>query len=360
MPIKIRTTRAQLMTTGLVNKLNNIGEKVNARSKESRALETELLSSTSNKEDTEARSQSGLSSKQMICSTEDRILQHEQLGLFETIPLSNKDVYPTLLARLPIFMPMSRSKQKEFLDDDNYLHFSTPFGSGLRSGPLLTTRDEDTLLALERLRSKQLHGQVENLPIKISKNLYNLDDSGKVRVDIVICTITMINEELGITDGGENYSDTLSSVRRLANTVIELTTNKKARYLGRCKEGGQFKLLDIRWREFDEGGLIFVQFSPVVTDWLTNEYTFMDWKTRKALGRNETAKALHRFLCTQPRSYKRNLNELAECIGLKDDNKRIRSRMSKACDALKKVGWLQDYAFEGTGRKVPYNLMTER
>ena len=166
------------MATGLVEKLNIIGEKVIARSEENRALESELSSLTYHKEETEAQSQSGLSSKQMICSTEDRILQNEQLGLFETIPLSNKDVYPTLLARLPIFMPMSRSKQKKFLDEDNYLHFSTPFGSGLRSGPLLTTRDEDTLLALERLRSKQLHGQVENLPIKISKNLYNLDDSG--------------------------------------------------------------------------------------------------------------------------------------------------------------------------------------
>ena len=349
------------MTTGFVEKLNSIGEKVIARSAENRALESELLSPESNTKENEARSQLGVTSKQMICSAEDKILLSEQLGLFETIPLSKKDVFPTLLARLPIFMPISRSKQKEYLDEDNYLHFSTPFGRGLRSGPLLTTRDEDTLLALERLRSKQIHGNIDNLPIKISNNLYNLDNRGKVRVDIVICTITMINEELGISDGGKNYNETLHSVRRLANTVIELTTNKKERYLSKCKEeGGQFKLLDVRWQEFDNEGFIFAQFSPVVTDWLSNEYTYMDWKTRKALGRNETAKALHRFLSTQPASYKRNLNELAECIGLKDEVRRIKPRMRSAVKALEKVGFLKDHEFIGNGRKTPVVLMTER
>lgn len=344
------------MATGLADKLNKLGEKVNARSVEIKTIESELQIKKP-----ATRSQLGVTSKQMISSVEDGILTGEQLGLFEAIPLSKTDVFPTLLARLPIFMPMSRSKQKEIVDDDNYFHFETPFGNGLRSGPLLTTRDEDTLLALERLRYKQLHGDINKLPIKISSNLYNLDELGKVSVDIVICTITMINEELGITDGGDNYNETLLSVRRLANTVIELTTKKKERYLSKCKEeGGQFKLIDVRWRAFDDDGLIFAQFSPVVTDWLANEYTYMDKKTRKALGKNDTAKALLRFLSTQPKSYNRNMIELAGCIGLIEEKRRIKPRMLSGIKALVKVGWLKDFEFIGNGRTKPVVLYTER
>jgi hypothetical protein len=344
------------MATGLVEKLDKLGKKVSAKRAEVKIIESELHS-----QEADARPQLGTTSKQMISSVENGILTGEQLGLFETIPLSKTDVFPTLLARLPIFMPMSRQKQKELVDDDNYFHFTTPFGSGLRSGPLLTTRDEDTLLALERLRYKQLHGDIDKLPIKISSNLYNLDEKGKVHVDIVICTITMINEELDITDGGDNYNETLLSVRRLANTVIELTTKKKERYLSKCKEeGGQFKLLDVRWRAFDDDGLIFAQFSPVVTDWLANEYTYMDKKTRKALGKNDTAKALLRFLSTQPKSYNRNMIELAQCIGLMDDKRRIKPRMLNGVKALVRVGWLNHFEFIGNGRTKPVVLYTER
>jgi len=349
------------MPSVLKNQLKRLGEKISSKNLEVNTVTEEIKSNKSNHKEDDERSMLGKTSQQIISSTVENILLSEQMGLFETIALSKKDVFPTLLARLPIFMPISRSKQKKYLDKDNYLRFETPFGSGLRSGPLLTTRDEDTLMAMERLRSKQLHGSIENLPIKIPKSLYELDKNGHVYVDIVICTITMINEELEISDGGDNHNETLQSVRRLANTVIELTTNKKERYLSKCKEeGGQFKLVDVRWRLFDNDGLIFAQFSPVVTDWLTNEYTFMDWKTRKALGRNDTAKALMRFLSTQPRTYQRNMIELADCIGLKEEKRRIKPRMASAVKALIKVGWLKDYDFMGNGRTKPVVLMTER
>jgi len=302
----------------------------------------------------------GQTSTQLIKSTEENILLHEQLGLFDSIPLTNKDVFPTLLARIPVFMPVTRSKQKELLDEDNYLRFNTPFGSGTRSGPLLTIRDEDTMLALDRLRCKQLHGIGSNLPIKVSEQMYNMDDSGKLRVDIVICTITQINEELGLSDGGENYTETLNSVKRLDSTVIALTTNKQERYLGRCKEGGSFKLIDLRWKAYEEQGIVFVQFSPVVTEWLNNEFTYINWQVRKALGKDDKAKALHKFLSSQPNTYSRDMYEIANLIGIADEKRRIKTKLESAAKALIKVGWLQDYAFIGTGRKIPYKLHTVR
>lgn len=348
------------MSSKIMTKLKQRTEEAEKLIAKREVLETELLTSEIEQSTDDAKKPVCQNSRQMIHSAENNLLRNEQLGLFDTIPLTNKDVFPTLLARIPIFMPITRSKQKELLDEDNYLQFDTPFGSGVRSGPLLTLRDEDTLHALDRLRSKQLHGSGENLPIKVSENLYNHDTSGKLRVDIVICTITMINEELGLTDGGDNYRETLSSVRRLANTVIELTTRKKDRYLGCCKEGGQFKLLDVRWKAYEEQGIVFVQFSPVVTEWLSHEFTYINWQVRKALGRNDTAKALHRFLSTQPKSYSRNIYEIANIIGLRDEKRRIKTKLTTAVKALKKVGWLQDYDFEGTGRSVPYKLHTYR
>jgi len=323
-------------------------------------LEVELYSEKTDDVYLDEKQTLGLTSNQLIESTEKSLLVSEQLGLFDSISLTNKDVFPTLLARIPIFMPVTRSKQKELLDDDNYLHFETPFGSGTRSGPLLNIRDEDTMLALDRLRSKQLHGIGSNLPIHVPDQMYNMDESGKTRVDIVICTVTQINEELGLTDGGDNHTETLNSVRRLGNTVIELTTNKTERYLGRCKEGGQFKLLDVRWKEYDDNGILFIQFSPVVTEWLTHEFTYINWQVRKGLGRNDTAKALHRFLSSQPNSYSRNMNEVANLIGVRDEKRRIKTKLTNAAELLKKVGWLKDYAFIGTGRKVPYQLVTQR
>lgn len=350
----------------LDKKTRKILEKRNMEAKstieERKELEKELRPQIEAVTDTAVLKASGkgLTSSDLIKSTQENILQNEQLGLFDSIPLQPKDVFPTLLARLPIFLPVKRSRQKDLIDEDNYFHFNTPFGKGYRSGPYLTIRDEDTMLALDRLRCKQLHGPGNNLPIRVSEDLFAKDESGKVRVDIVICTITQINKELGLSDSGKNYKETLNSVRRLGNTKIELTTNKKDRYLGLYKEGGGFQLLDVRWKAYEDQGIVFVQFSPIVTQWLHKEFTFINWQVRKALGRNDKAKALHRFLSSQPKDYCRDLLETANLIGIQGEKRRIRTSIDKAASALKEVGWLEDYAIIGSGRSIPYKLHTIR
>ena len=121
-------------------------------------------------------------------------------GYFVSYPVSPQNEFPTLLARLPIFRPSQRMRQKALLNRDNALEFSTPFGSGKRHGPPLTTRDEDTLIAVTRLRSKRLYGPPHQLPIPLTDSASLRNEN--VGVHCVVCSVDQINKELGLTDGG--------------------------------------------------------------------------------------------------------------------------------------------------------------
>ena len=277
-------------------------------------------------------------------------------GFFVSYPLTPQNEFPTLLTRLPIFRPTKRLRQRNLLNRDNALEFSTPFGSGKRHGPPLTVRDEDTLIAITRLRSKRLYGRPEHLPIPIA-DVYAAAD-GSVGVHCVICSVDQINKELGLTDGGLNYRETLASVKRLGATTLELSLKRHERYLGAVETGRMLSLIHVQWEAYNQNGLLVILFPPVIARWLEQEYTYINWGVRLKL--DDLGKALHRFLSSQPKRYRGEVLKIAETIGYDGPNKNVKPRFRRSLEQLKGLGWIADYQFSGSGRSVPLALTITR
>ena len=287
----------------------------------------------------------------------DRSLERlEGEGFFVSYPLSPQNEFPTLLTRLPIFRPSKRLRQRNLLNRDNALEFSTPFGSGKRYGPPLTVRDEDTLIAITRLRSKRLYGCLERLPIQIA-DIYHAggDDVG---VHCVVCSVDQINKELGLTDGGLNYRETLASVKRIGATTLELNLKRHERYLGEVEMGRMLPLIHVQWEAYSQNGLLLILFPPVIARWLEQEYTYINWDIRLQL--DDLGKALHRFLSSQPKQYRAEVLKIAETIGYDGPTKNVKPRFRRSLEQLKGLGWLLHYAFTGSGRSIPLVLKTTR
>lgn len=298
-----------------------------------------------------------LAPTQLLETERRKLIEAEQLGLFTSVPIVPSSEYPTILTRLPIFRPTTKEKQKTLLDQDNALRFTTPFGHGKRWGPLLTITDEDTLMAVARIRSYRMRGLSHRLPIRVPE-IYGEDPDGNYTVHTVVCTLTQILKEKGITAAGDNYQATLESMKRLAATSLQIDVKRHERYFGPMERGTTIKLLDIVWSVWDKDGVLLIQFSPVVARWLETEYTWIDWDVRKRL--NDLGKALHRYLSAQPREHHSRLEKIASIIGYDGPRRNIKPRFRTALERMVALDWLEAYEFRGTGRKQPTVLLTWR
>jgi len=281
-------------------------------------------------------------------AVEAEMMRLEGQGLFAQFPIRTDNKFPTLLTRLPIFPPSQRVKQLQKAGVESAIEFGTPFGSGRRIGPMLTTKEEDVLIALLRLRDRRIWGRPESLPGNIP-DIYAQNEAGKIGVHVTICSMTELLDELELTDGGPNFKDTFASVKRLGSTILELTLNKHDRYLGRIETGRQFQLIHVQWQTWETNGLLFVVFPPVIAQWLEKEYTFVDWEIRRQLP--PLGKALHRFLSGQLSHkqpyYRRRLLEIGETIGYDGVKKNIRSNFTPQLVKLVELDFLESFEFEG-------------
>lgn len=297
----------------------------------------------------------GLAHK-LVKSADEKLLQGEQLGLFSAIPASDTKSIPTLLARLPIFLPVPSRKQTEMLDKDLAFPFETPFGRGRRFGPPVTIEDEDVLFALIRLSERRLIGHGSRLPVPLHENNQWLCDSkGHVTVQVAIATVGQINTEMGLTSAGKNYKNTLAACKRLNHVALEIETRKKDLYLGESWNGETIRLVDIKWKAYDEEGLIYAQFQPVMIKWLKEQATYFNWGIRRRI-KSANGRALHRFLSTQGQHYKAPLNYIADAIGWHGSRQRIRPRMEDTLTRLKNEFEWCDYEITGSGRATPFVL----
>ena len=292
--------------------------------------------------------------RKRLAETEASFALAESKGLFVSYPISPGNEFPTLLTRLPIFRPTRRGHQQRLVNKEFALEFTTPFGDGKRHGPPLTVRDEDTLIALTRLRSKRVYGLPQSLPIPIADIYASKNDRGTVGAHYVVCSIDQVNRELGLTDGGLNYKRTFQSVKRLGATTLELNLKRHERYLGKVKTGRMLSLIHVQWQTFEENGLLVVLFPPVIANWLENEYTYIDWSVRLKL--SDIGKCLHRFLSSQPKKYRGELNKIAKTIGYDGPPKNVKQRLRKALEQLVGLGWLKSYRISGNGRSQPLVL----
>ncbi len=269
-------------------------------------------------------------------------------GAFKSIALNAQNEFPTPLTRLPIFRPSQRRAQQAIQDLDNAVAFETPFGSGRRLGPPLTTRDEDTLMALMRLRSRRLKGCHAHLPVNV-RDIYS-DRSDTTEVHRVVCTIQQVNGELDLTDSGTNFRNTMASIKRLGACSIELDRI----LVDGSRVGGPFNLLRVQWRTYNRHGLVDVVFLPLIAHWLNESYTYIDWKIRKQL--SPLGKAIHRYFSGQRTSYTIELGKLAAIIGYDGRRQHMKRFFSAACDELVTCGWVRAFSFRGNGRSTPFMI----
>ncbi|WP_156820686.1 hypothetical protein [Thioalkalivibrio thiocyanodenitrificans] len=313
---------------------------------------------------------SGRSTRQLVAAAQLELFKMEREGHIDVLPaVGVGNEFPIPICRFPIFPPISEEKQQELLEPrTNALVFQGPFGYGKRHGPKVTTRHEDVLIALLRLRNNHVRGLPRKLPIPIAFTRQELDGAeGRAgrpeRVYVTLCTSTEIARELGwASTGSKNLNAIKACVQDLAGVSIEInyrTEDLHQRYLPDFTPGTTFNLLHVIWDAYGTPGLFQIQFNPLVTHWLEREFTYLNWNVRRKLVR-ATSKALFKFLSTQPYHYCRELEWLAKTIGWPGGSKRWRETFSEAAQELVDVGWLERFHISGTGRRTPFKLHTTR
>lgn len=349
------------MTPQVMEKFKQRSKEAEARNAALAIVEGELISSEEDAPPKKTTKHNGLTSRRIIEEVAHNMTQLEMTGMFDSflLPITKKNHFPTMLSRVNIFPAMSARLQKTYLDDDNAWPFDSPFGKGKRYGANLTPKDQCVLIAIFRLRSRRLIGGHGNLPIKVSR-IFNGDEKGKIDVDVSLCTIAQILDELELSYGGKNYKDVLASLERLAACRIKMTVNRHDRYFGEFEQGSIFQLLDIQWTTYKDAGVIYVQFSPLVTKWLQEEATYLNWEIHKKLGRNENAMVLHIFLSSQFTKkkpyYDNEMHKIAKAVGIHGSAKEIKRKFTSGLKKLKAVGWIEDFELIGSGRKEPIRL----
>lgn len=296
----------------------------------------------------------GRASTSLIERAQLSLFELEQQGQFTKYPIYPESEFPTFLTRLSIFVPAKRSHQREIIDQENALPFSTPWGEGKKHGPPLTVYDEDTLIAIGRLRQNLLVGKPENMPVPVS-DLYRSSKQSTIHVHVVQCMLSDIQNVCGTSRGGRNNQMRLDSVKRLGATVIEFSTKTAEKFMGR---GTEIKLIDVAWQEYEDNAILYIQFTPVMAKWFEKEYTYIDWNMRKQL--TDTGKAVHRFLSSQPKEYEIYTKKLMATLGYIRNHNKFLVDLREAMDQLLTLGWISNYSIEGTGRRLPYKLVLKR
>ena len=303
----------------------------------------------------ERRGTRGRSSDSVVEQAQLDLFQLERRGQFTAVSINPQNEFPTLLTRLPIFVPGRARKQRELLDNDNALPFQTSWGTGRKFGPPLTVYDEDTLMALGRLRQNMLIGDPGKMPYPVSK-LYARTGETDVHVHVVFCMLSDIQAMCGTSVGGRNNKLRLESVRRLAGTKIEFNkqTQDKVEF-----SGTTIDLVHVKWDAYEDNAVLYIQFSPIMAQWLERAYTYIDWNLRRKL-RTDVGKAVHRFLSGQPPKYMIFTRKLQNTIGHVGPYKHFMADLREAMEQLQSEKWLGDFQIVGNGRKTPHKLLIHR
>ena len=152
---------------------------------------------------------------------------------------------------------------------------------------------------------------------------------------------------LGRATGYANHKWLHSVLIRLGSCMVEMTDHK-ARY------GGALIHSFIK----DE---ITAHYEITINPRFAALFGYGLWSTldkaqRQALGRNQTAKALHAYYATHAAPGPHDYATLAEIIGLKGKNRRdVKATIIKAHAAMKRTSFMQDYEAGATSITVKIN-----
>jgi len=148
---------------------------------------------------------------------------------------------------------------------------------------------------------------------------------------------------LGLPMGGNNHARLHKVLIRLCGGVVDATDHSK-RYFGQLLHGGIRDELTMNYT---------VKINPdFAVLFGSNMWSKLDIETRRALGRNQTAKALHAYFSTHINPASHNIETLANLAGVKGKNKK--ATILKAFEAMKNVGFM-DYQPNGNSI-LPLNI----
>ncbi|HYQ92257.1 MAG TPA: plasmid replication initiator TrfA [Candidatus Competibacteraceae bacterium] len=166
----------------------------------------------------------------------------------------------------------------------------------------------------------------------------------------VECTFTAYSllKALGRATGQANHKWLHSVLIRLCSGTVDITDHR-VRYFGHLVEGG---IKDETTRHYT------IKINPDFARFFkAGLWASLDIQQRRALGRNQTAKALHAYFSTHAVPTPHRYETLAEIAGLKNKTnpRKQKADLIKACEALKQVGLFSDYEGGAATIKVTVN-----
>ena len=152
---------------------------------------------------------------------------------------------------------------------------------------------------------------------------------------------------LGHATGNANHKWLHSVIIRLCAGTVDMTDHK-VRYFGHLIDGGIKNEITSHYT---------ISINPRFARlFKAGMWASLDLQQRRALGRNQTAKALHAYYSTHAAPGPHNFDTLANLIGLQNKQRRdVRASIIRAHDELKRVGLLSDYEAGATTIKTAIN-----
>jgi len=288
----------------------------------------------------------------------ERFLRERGVEQFDLFPSAE---YPTPLTRLPLFPPVQRSTARELAAAADWIALESRWDGGgvYKAGPALTVYDEDTLFGLMNMRQQGMTGPADRLPIPAPPALTpsGLAPGNPVRVHALYCLVSQLESVIqGHTPqrgwGGRAISKRRESMENLAAITLKFQKPKG----GDAFHGKPIQLIFIEYVATAQDACYYVQFHPLVSQWLEEYRTFLDFDIRRQL--SPLGKAMHRSLASQRsnRTFAIPLTEFFASIGAFGE---LRDRKREALPQLEKLialQFLERFAITGTGRRTPWIL----
>lgn len=149
---------------------------------------------------------------------------------------------------------------------------------------------------------------------------------------------------LGVSTGGREHTWLHSVLIRLCGGIVDVTDHGK-RYFGQLLHGGIRDELTMNYeiRINPEFAVLFG----------FGMYAKIDLEKRRALGRNNTAKALYGYYATHINPAAHQVDTLCKLVGIKGKNKN--ATILKAHESMKAAGILSGYTVTGNSIKADIN-----
>lgn len=257
------------------------------------------------------------------------------------MPVTPGKEYPTTLTRLPLFPPSQCSRRHNAEKTQVWVELPSAWSRGgvvEKSGPTLSTYDEDTLIAMIQARSEVYRGHHTAMPIPTMSPspASRMSDAGiypdtgiaQSSADNCACYVSIFSLcqlETSIRGarpdrgwGGRDLRRRDASINRLSAVLLRFHADLHELYqFGR----GPFSLFRAEYvkGKSSPSASYYVQWEPLLSNWLTSYRSFLDFDIRRQL--TPLGKAIHRFLCSQIREdpYSFSLDTMFEAIGANCD-----------------------------------------